>query len=306
MDLNRKISEYIFEYIDYLKKEKKLSDNTISMYKRSLILFLDYCGAIIPCEINEDLINIKFRKFLDDKDCSLNYIAIIFQHLRFFLEYLKGNNINSLCPRLVSDSMIRKKAGMHSNKYKGDLVNCDEIKKMAKFWANSDLANLPRGIRNQVLIELLYCTGITVSELTHIMRGNIDLGKKILIINHYSGLTGYKNRVIKLNSSTVYWIDRYFSIREDQCQSLLVSFKAYREYIVKACPLSTKSMEDIVKETARGIKINKKITPMVFRNSLIYKKIKMGYKMQEINKFFGYSSNTRRFYSSRFELSDIA
>lgn len=292
------LSDLIEQYIRSLRFDK--SKSTIEGYERSLLVFLKFAGDIRPSRITKQLINVKFVDYLVDEEKTLNYISVILQHVRLFLSYLRKIQIKTVGPKEIKDRDIKKSIGAYSNRYKGNLVGEREINMLANYWNNSDIKNLPRGIRNQVLIEILYNTGVTVTELTQIMREDIDLEKKLLRINFYKNKFKYKNRDIPINNSVVYWIKRYFDIREDKCQCLIVRFKAFKDYIVQAWPLTTKSMEDIVRETAENVGIAKNITPMVFRNSLIFKKIKQGKTMNYINFFFGYSSNTRRYYYSRY------
>lgn len=293
MWLNENLDKFIFNL------SQKKSRNTMEAYKRSLDIFYNFTGNVEMGSITESLINVEFLEYLKKNNKSLHYISIILQHIRIFLSFLNSVNIETFEPSLIKDREIKNSIEDYSNRYKGEILSRDEMNRMLNYWKNTEISNSPRGIRNQVLIELLINTGLFTSELNNILRENIDLNKRLLKINYYSGKKSYKNRNLKLNLSAAYWVERYFEMRGDNSQCLMVGFNNRDDFIVKSWPLTNKSMEEIVRKTGKE-SIDKKVTPMVIRNSLINEKINDGICRYDMNKYFGYNQNTNRIYALKY------
>ena len=163
--------KYLREFLDYLQYERNYSSHTILSYKEDLILFLTYLEKEKKTLLELDYSFIrKYLKVLYEKNLSNKTIARKVSSLRSFCKFLQKENYLKKNPMvLISNPKIEKK--LPNFLYETDL---EEILSIPD-------SNTPLGIRNHLILELLYSTGIRVGELVQIKLNDISKGRiKIL------------------------------------------------------------------------------------------------------------------------------
>jgi len=152
-------------FLKYIKNEKRYPENTVISYSNDLNTYYSFIKAkkINYLTINKEEIR-KFLKYLDDLKLSKNTISRMLSTLRNFYSYLE----------------INEKIVMNQFKL---IKNPKKDKKLPNFLQSNELqlifdsieVDTPLGVRNRLIIELLYATGLRVSELTHLSINKIDL-----------------------------------------------------------------------------------------------------------------------------------
>ena len=158
--------EYILNFIDEIKYEKKYSPLTVKGYINDLYLFLEFLNEnnikkFDSIEYNDIrlFINFLYKLKYNNKTIS-RYIS----SLRSFFKYLKNNNIIKNNPMiLISNPKLNKKLPKY--------LNFNEIDKLLNAYSKNDCI----GLRNSLILEILYSTGIRVGEIVEIKLPDISL-----------------------------------------------------------------------------------------------------------------------------------
>jgi site-specific recombinase XerD len=171
----------------------------------------------------------------------------------------------------------------------------------APFKANS-LEN-PREIliahRDKAILELLFSTGLRVSELTGLKKENINLDREEFTVTG----KGRKSRVVFISEQSKYWLKKFLAVRKDFNPFLFVSFdkrtSGQAEKTVKNGktkdefePLTPRSVQRIVQKYARFAGITKSVTPHTLRHSFATDLLQNGADIRSVQTMLGHSSIT--------------
>ena len=156
--------DYINKYIDYLKYERKLSDNTVLSYQNDLKdLYLYF---------NEDIINVSYKDLVKYIDSINNLNATSLAHritvINSFYNFLLSNEDISINP---AENIVSPKLPKQLPHY----LTEEEINKLLDIRLET-----PYDYRNKAMLELLYATGLRISELTDLQFSNIDINNAII------------------------------------------------------------------------------------------------------------------------------
>ena len=247
---------HIDNFLQYLELEKGRSKKTLVSYRRSLEKFFGFAGQIEPKNISLDLVK-KYRLQLNrsgnDKNGSTslttrelkkvtqNYHIIV---LRSFLKFLAKNDIKTLAPEKIELA----KAPAHEASF----LEADEVEQILNIDVGKNLAKS----RDKAILELLFSTGLRVSELTGLNRDSINFKKDEFFVRG----KGDKTRVVFLSPRAKSALKNYLSLRKDPEDPLFVnapirqpaSPKLQRGELADKKPaagLSVRSVERLIKNT---------------------------------------------------------
>lgn len=251
----------------YLKNNKKSSSSTIEAYLRDVKQFINYCSA-------DDFSKIDFVKisdyitFLNKSEATKMRIAA---SLRAFFNCLKENGFVSENP--VENIKIKKKAPKKLNVLEAEEIVC--------------LLSQPQGddfksMRDKAMLELLYATGIKVSELLNVRLNDVNLSVGILHLKN-----GDKERIVPIYPAAVKSLENYIlNAREGiiDSQSLDILFTN-----LNGQPMSRQGFWKIIKFYAEKAGIEKDITPQTLRHSFATHLLENGAKLQDIKEMLGHS-----------------
>lgn len=268
--------EDLKEFITYLRKERGYSDYTVRNYELDIIDFLEYC--------NNNKLNIYKIKYFDVKSYLVklhekNYkgttISRKISSLRTFYSFLYDNN-------LVDKNIF---------KY---VTTPKKEKRLPKYITNEDVVSIfnvpditsPIGKRNRLILELLYGSGIRVSELCNIKVKDIDFNNKTIRILG----KGSKERIVFYGDSCAEILELYLS----DGRNVLLN-KKNNEYLIigaykKDKPLTTRSVELIINDIIEKAAINKKVTPHVLRHTFATHLLNEGCDILVVKELLGHSS----------------
>ena len=269
------------QFLEYIEIEKGRSLKTVENYDHYLTRFLDFIKTDNPAEIKDEPVR-QFRLWLNrqstghhkDKNETLskktqNYYLIA---VRAFLKYLARQEIKSL----PSERIELAKIGERSL----DLITSEELSRLLNSANGSDL----KSIRDRAIMELLFSTGLRVSELCS-LTADIDLHSDELSIRGKGG----KVRVVFISDEAKKYVRAYLSARKDMNDALFVHVG--KEVIKKeANPLTKRTVERIIKQYAIKAGISKKVTPHTMRHLFATDLLSNGADLRSVQALLGHSS----------------
>lgn len=277
-----KLKELIADFLEYLELEKNASSRTIKNYRHYLIRFLDFAGDIDPSKIDQGLIK-KYRLYLSRfndpkssqplKRVTQNYFLIA---LRSLLRYLAKNDISSL-----SAEKIELGSGDPS-----PLKVLDE-ESLERLLDAPDVSDRP-GIRDKTILEMLFSTGLRVSELASLNRDQINLERKEFgVIGK-----GKKERVVFLSDESCLWLEKYLGFRHDSFKPLFIRFQGRvdLENDGEKMRLTPRSIERIVEKYVKIAGLAVKATPHTLRHSFATDLLINGADIRSVQEMLGHSN----------------
>ncbi|MEW5907901.1 MAG: site-specific tyrosine recombinase/integron integrase [Patescibacteria group bacterium] len=263
------------EFLEYLEIEKGRSLKTIENYDRYLKGFLDFAQISNPDQINDEIIR-QFRLGLNRKNLkrkTQNYYLIA---LRVFLKYLAKRGIKSLVPERIELAKIPQR--------ELDLITEEELEHLLDSPRDNNLKNL----RDKAILELLFSTGLRVSELCSLNREHIENSKSGEISVRGKG---EKIRVVFLSDRAKQSLKNYLEKRRDVEEALFIRISNLQSPISNL-RLTPRSIERIVKYYAIKAGISKKVTPHVIRHSFATDLLQAGADLRSVQSLLGHSNIT--------------
>lgn len=276
------IKEAKNQFLEYIEIEKGLSLKTVKNYDRYLERFFEFSKVKDSADITEDKIR-EFRLHLNRqsgakvrgqspasmKKNTQNYHLIA---LRTFLKYLNKRGQKVIAP----DKIELAKTPQRSL----DLISVAELNRLL----NSPSGNELESLRDKAILELLFSTGLRVSELASLNR-DLDLSKDEFSIRG----KGEKVRVVFLSDEAKDAIKKYLKARKDMDEPLFISLSK-RKSSQKEPRLTTRSIERLVKKYAIKSGISKKVTPHVIRHSFATDLLQNGADIRSVQMMLGHAN----------------
>lgn len=273
------------QFLEYIEIEKGRSLKTVENYDHYLTRFLNFSKNDSPAEITDSSVR-EFRLWLNRQSAgkhsatgetlskkTQNYYLIA---LRAFLKYLARQEIKSLPAERIELAKVSERSL--------DLITSEELSRLLGSPVGTDLKDL----RDKAILELLFSTGLRVSELCS-LTSDIDLTSDELSIRGKGG----KVRVVFLSSDAKNSVKKYLDARKDMSDALFIqmgneiSRKAKK---IESGPLTGRSIERIVKSHAIKSGISKKVTPHVMRHLFATDLLGNGADLRSVQALLGHSS----------------
>lgn len=274
----------IREFLEYLEVEKNVSPLTLRDYKHYLEVFRNWA---IENGINKiesvDIKNIRaFRLFLSRKQTidgepikkiTQNYYVIA---LRAWLRFLVKNDREVISPEKIE---LGKQEGRQVK-----FLGADHLHKLL----NSPNTNSLKGLRDKAILEILFSTGLRVSEMVKLDRDSIDLNTGEFGVMG----KGRRVRVVFLSPEAATWVARYLSTRDDHYVPLFVRYRG-RQSIVdddESHRLSSRSVQRIVEKYVKKAQIPIKATPHTLRHSFATDLLSNGADIRSVQEMLGHKN----------------
>lgn len=263
---------YINQYLAHLKKDKKMTKNTIEAYKRDMLHFAEFLNSrgidsvkgIGNTEIVGYIIELK------DKDRSVSTVNRKLASLRSYFRYnLSEGNISSDPTDGIKTPKMQKKE-----------ITYLTIEEMDKVLSTPDVTI--KGKRDRAILELMYATGIRVSELIDIKVQDINL--RIGFLSCYS--PGSKPRIIPLGRPARAVIEEYIYDaraefkKNNDTEILFLNYKGNK--------FTRQGLWKLIKQYAKLAGIETEITPQIFRNSFAVHMIQNGADLKSLQELLGH------------------
>ena len=270
------IDSYLDKYSEYLKYELNYSDYTIKNYCLHITKFFEYLDSnkISYNNLTKDDI-IDYLKYLDSQKYANRTISIILSSLRSFYDFLMESKvIETNIFNLVSNPKLEKKLP--------NFLSYEQIRAILDSIPNDDILN----IRNKLIIELLYATGIRVSELVNLKVSDIIFSeRKIRIFGK-----GKKERIVYYGDYASIAIDNYLNTRNSNNEYLILNKDGNK--------ISVRGIEKIIDKMAITASVNCNVTPHTFRHTFATHLLNEGADIKSVQELLGHSSlNTTEVYT---------
>lgn len=273
------------QFLEYLEIERGRSLKTVSNYDRYLSRFLAHARISAPEGITDDVVR-EYRLWLNRqpagknkgelKKKTQNYHLIA---LRTFLKYLSYRNTPSLSPSRIELAKVPER---HL-----DLVSGAEF---ARFMNAPDTSTVA-GLRDKAILELLFSTGLRVSELCSLPR-ELDLSKDEFSVRG----KGEKVRVVFLSEEAKKAIRAYLAKRTDMDDALFV--REEKKNTDASLRLTPRTIERIVEYCAIKAGISKKMTPHTVRHMFATDLLQNGADIRSVQALLGHANiNTTQIYT---------
>ncbi len=204
MDVAAKVElpEIIEQFLDVIWMERGLSENTLSAYRTDLKNFVTWLSQLSNKRLSDDLINanrdmiVKYLSVLEDREISARSRARLLSSLRRFYAYLLREKKIEVDPVALIDA---PKLGRSLPK----TLTEEDVESLLDA---PDISTL-LGLRDRVLLEVLYATGLRVSELVGLQLTEINLQQGVLRVTG----KGNKERLVPLGEEAINWLEKYIS-----------------------------------------------------------------------------------------------
>ena len=268
------IEKHIKEFIKYLKNEKRYPETTITSYQKDIDNYYGFIKLkkIDYININKDEIR-TYLKYLDELNYSKTTISRILSTLRHFYQYL-------MIQKVVKVNMFKLIKNPKKDKKLPNFLQSDELQKIF------DSINLetPLGIRNRLIVELLYASGLRVSELTSLTLDSINLNnREIRVLGK-----GSKERIVFFGEYAKKYLDLYLS----DSRPLLLDKNKTNILLLNnnGDPISTRGIELIIDNIVRDAALKHNISPHVLRHTFATDLLNNGADLKSVQELLGHSS----------------
>lgn len=265
------------EYLEYLEIEKGRSRKTIDNYSRYLARFLEFSQASDPAHITDETLR-TYRLWLNRKDLdrkTQNYYLIA---LRGFLKYLVKRNVKALAPETIELARTTQRDI--------DIIDADDL---GRLLAAPD-SNTIAALRDRALLELLFSTGLRVSELCSLDRDTVNPKKVEFSIRGKGG----KIRVVFVSENTRSALKHYLDKRGDISPALFVSVPRGPSTSLRMnkepSRLTSRTVQRIIKHYAIKAGISKKVTPHTLRHMFATDLLINGADIRSVQQMLGHAS----------------
>lgn len=267
------MQDYILDYENYLKNVKKASKNTLESYLRDIGQFSSYCssnGIKGKNFADSDVIN-KYFQYLTVLGKSEATISRSAASLRGYFAFLLNKDYIKKNP--ISD--IKVKA---AQKKLPEILTGKEVLKLLDQPSGTDY----KSIRDKAMLELLYATGIKVSELVELTVYEVNVQLGILNLQ-----TAKNNRIVPIYPAAVKTLTNYIiNVRP----AIVSNAEEQRLFTnMNGEPLSRQGFWKIIKHYAVMAKIDKDITPHTLRHSFAAHLLENGADLRDIKEMLGHA-----------------
>lgn len=285
------------EFLEYLEIERNLSPLTIRDYRHYLQFFLTWSQAHSPIAKPQDLTIDLVRKYrvylahypstssgpsvgsprassrLPLAKVTQNYYVIA---LRSFLRYLIRKDLAVVAPEKIE----LPKTESRSLKF----LDRDQVERLL---AQPDIST-ERGLRDKVLMEMLFSTGLRVSELCRLNQDQINVERREFGVIGKGG----RARVVFLSDRATAWFEKYLAKRGDEFKPLFIRYAGNQEPTVNGekMRLTPRSVQRILDKYVRKARLPVKATPHVLRHSFATDLLFNGADLRSVQELLGHKN----------------
>lgn len=279
------LPELIDDFLEYLEVEKNCSKLTIRDYRHYLAIFTAWYSSTLPNKTIADLDLVSVRKYrvylanrVDDKGLTLkritqNYYIIA---LRSFLRFLIKNDYKTLEPSKID----LPKAESRSLKF----LEREQVEQLV---ATPDTSK-EEGIRDRAIMELLFSTGLRVSEVVKLNRDQINFERKEFGVIGKGG----RARIVFVSDRASEWLQRYLGSRTDTFKPMFIRYSGtvMPQDDGEKMRLTPRSVERLVKKHVKTARIPVDATVHTLRHSFATDLLTNGADLRSVQEMLGHKN----------------
>jgi site-specific recombinase XerD len=276
--MNKNSKQYLEDFKNYLLVEKNFSAHTAKAYYSDILGFLVWLGDV-PCE-SIGFSNMRdYLHFIRKFDYKKTTVARKIASVRTFYKYLHREQIVDNNPAMSLNAPKRSKS-------LPKFLTPDEVERIL----NGIKIETPAGYRNRVILELLWATGMRISELSGLNFGDLNLeNNEITVFGK-----GAKERIVLVTDRAKSYLERYITSARDlvakgfdvgmpqQNSPVFINNTGYR--------LQARTVRNVINEVVDKIRLPKHVTPHVFRHSFATHLIENGADLRVVQELLGHAS----------------
>jgi len=271
--------KYCTDYLHFLQLEKNSSHNTIASYKLDITRYLDFLRERDIRSLDEvtEMHASQFLRLLRSKGLSPRSVTRSFSAIRGFYKFLLGDGIVKTnptesidapkLPRILPDVLTQTEVDSILNQPKP---------------SPQDKKNL--WLRDKAILEVLYATGVRVSELTGLKQSNVLPKEGVVRVFG----KGSKERIVPIGGSALHWLDKY----KVETRAVLQRRDKSGDTVflnARGAPMTRMSIWNIVQTYTRKAGISKEVHPHTFRHSFATHLLEGGADLRAVQEMLGHS-----------------
>lgn len=268
-------------FLEYLEIEQNRSQRTISNYDHYLTRLIDFAGDIKVSDIDEEMVR-RWRLWLNRLGTNVsdelqkttqNYHLIA---LRSFLKFCAKRGISAMAADKIELARTTRK--------QVSFLNTDELDRL---FAQPKL-DTAQGLRDRAILELLFSSGLRVSELVGLDREHINIKRREFTVRG----KGQKDRPIFISENAAKWLSHYLSKRQDNAKPLFVRYSGQKKADLSGnyLRLSVRSVQRMVSRYALLAGITKHVSPHTLRHSFATDLLMNGADLRSVQSMLGHSN----------------
>lgn len=268
---------YVDEFLDYLAAEKGYSGNTLAAYRNDLNQFTQRlsaeAGVTSWTEVNQSQI-VDYILYMKELEYASSTVARKVAAIKSFFHYLRDEDIVKNDPTLA----------LESPKVKKHLPKAISEEDVERLLAEPTKSDSPKALRDSALLEVLYATGMRVSELVSLNVGDVDLAAGTV----YCIGKGDRERVAPIYDQAGLILGRYINegrpqlLRDAEEEALFLNHRGER--------LTRQGLWLIIKHYVDAIGIESEVTPHTLRHSFATHLLHGGAKLRDVQKLLGHAN----------------
>lgn len=273
MLMNQEVASFLL----FLEKEVNMSENTIISYQKDLKDFFKFLDMVKVTYLNVDRYVVRdYLKYLDEKKLKNSTIARRISAIRTFYNYeLSLGKVKSNIFNDIRNPKIEKK-----------LPNFLSYEELAKIFASID-TNTDTGLKKRLIVEMLYATGVRVSELVNIKVSDINKSNKSIRVMG----KGKKMRIVYFGEYAEEYLNRYLTKNINKGSKYLF-VNANNE------KMQIEEVEVMIQKIVKDLALKTHVTPHTLRHTFATHLLNNGTDIKTVQELLGHASlNTTGIYT---------
>lgn len=268
--------EALEEYLIFLKIERGLSKNSIESYQRDLTQYIAYLNQekITSWDQVDRYIILNFLEHQKNGLKSDNSLIRMISSLRRFHQFLKQENITSEDPMLY----------IQTPKKAQTLPKVISTKQIDILLSIPDVSN-KIGIRDRAILEVMYATGIRISELVNLKLEELHLSMNLI----QTIGKGDKERILPIGEQGVKWVEYYLEYSRPKLEMKSAQTSPYVFLNLRGTQLSRQGVWKKIKKLVQQAGITQNVTPHTLRHSFATHLLENGADLRVVQELLGHS-----------------
>lgn len=271
----------VADYLEYMELEQNRSGKTIANYSHYLTRLSDFAGEMKLSDIDVELVR-RWRLWLNRLGTNTSdELSVVTQNyhliaLRSFLRFCAKRGLSAMSADKIELA--------RTSRPQVTFLTPEEVERLSSQPDTSTNA----GLRDRAIIELLFSSGLRVSELVGLDRDHINLRRREFTVRG----KGQKDRPIFISQEAADWIDRYLDKRQDNTKPLFIRYSGTKKVDLSGNyhRLTARSVQRMVGRYARLAGITKHVSPHTLRHSFATDLLMNGADLRSVQAMLGHSN----------------